>query len=180
IAGTILRRASRGELPLAEGFQKARSGAITSAAEGTPLAAETASLANLKRAALLLAGLGAQKYAGRVEEEQEFLLAVGDLAILAFAWESALLRARALQQRSRPEAMVAAELARLVGEWTLEQAETTARRALAGMERGDALEGHLSLVGRLFKRPPLDTVALGRRVARRVLAAGGYTLAATE
>ncbi len=183
IPGTLLRRAMRGELPMMEAINRVQQelGSMQPArgrdvgASDDPLAEEQAHLGNLKRVALMVAGLGAQKYLTRAEEEQEFLLAVADLAILAYAWESALLRAMRLRERPGHEAAGhAVDLALLFGDWAADQAELTARHALAGMERGDTLQVQLSLLRRLTRRTPQDGVALGRRIARRVLAAGGY------
>ncbi|MFQ5874228.1 MAG: acyl-CoA dehydrogenase, partial [Dehalococcoidia bacterium] len=113
----------------------------------------------------------------QIEEEQEFLMATADLAILLFAWESALLRARQLIGRYGEEsAGPVIDLARLFGDWAADQAELTARRALAGMEHGDTLQTQLALLRRLFRRTPVNSVELGRRVAQRVLTAGRYVV----
>ena len=169
----------RGELPLTEAVQRVQQELSSlqpadAGADGGTLAAEVAQLANLKRAALMVAGLGVQKYLMRAEEEQEFLLAVADLVILTYAWESTLLRTRQMAERGGPAVDVAVDLTLLFGDWAAEAAEATARRALAGMEQGDALQAQLGLVRRLFRRTPANTVEVGRRIAQRVLEAGGY------
>ena len=179
IPGTLLRRAMKGELPLTKAIQRVQQ-ELTSlptaeaGADGGAMAAEVAQLANLKRATLMLAGIGIQKYLMRVEEEQEFLLSVADLVILTYAWESALLRTRQMVERGGPEVDAAVDLTLLFGDWAAETAESTARRALAGMEEGDALQAQLGLVRRLFRRTPANTVQVGRRIAQRVLEARGY------
>ncbi len=169
----------KGELPLTKAIQRVQQ-ELTSlqtaedGADGGALAADLTQLANLKRAALMVAGLGVQKYLMRTEEEQEFLLSVADLVILTYAWESALLRTRQMAERSGPGVDAAVDLTLLFGDWAAETAEATARRALAGMEEGDALQAQLGLVRRLFRRTPANTVEIGRRIAQRVLEAGGY------
>lgn len=176
IPATLLRRATRGELPLMDAIQRVQGElsslrpagfGTTSSSDG--LATDRAALANLKRAALMVAGVGAQKYATHPEAEQEFLLAVADLAVLTFAWESALLRARQVADTGVGDADAAKDLVRLFGEHACDQAEILTRRALAGMEEGDALQAQLAVVRRLFRRTPLNTVQIGRRVAERVL-----------
>lgn len=188
ITGTLLRRAMKGELPLLEAIQRVQEEVSAWASgvagdpdpgptgtEAGPLDREYAQLANAKRATLLVSGAGGQKYLDRVEDEQEFLLAVGDLVILVFAWESGLLRAsQALQHFGDDGAAPSVDMARLFADWAADQAELIARRAVAGMERGDALEKQLAVVRRLFQRTPADGVELGRRVGQRVLAAEGY------
>ena len=56
----------------------------------------------------------------------------------------------------------------------MDQAEIIARRTLAGLEGGDNLQVQLSVLRRLFRRTPVNTVKLGRRVAERVLEGSGY------
>ena len=122
----------------------------------------------------MLAGLGAQKYLNNMQDEQEFLMAVADLVIMVYAWESALLRAKKLYARGGGDAAeAAADLARLFGDWAAERLEVTARRTLAGLESGDTLQVQLALIRRLLRYAPVDTVSLGRRVASRVLEGGG-------
>ena len=186
ITRTLLRRALKERLPLLQAIQRVQgelssptpTGANVSPAgaseNGGALTGEMTELSNLKRATVMLAGLGSQKYLNRVEEEQEYLMAVADLAILVYSWESMLLRARQLHEQSGGQATEAAvDMAKLYGEWTLAEAEITAKRALAGMEQGDTLQDQLSILRKLFRQTPVNTVELGRRIARRVLDANG-------
>lgn len=186
ITRTLLRRALKERLPLLQAIQRVQgelssptpTGANVSPAgaseNGGALTGEMTELSNLKRATVMLAGLGSQKYLNRVEEEQEYLMAVADLAILVYSWESMLLRARQLHEQSGGQATEAAvDMAKLYGEWALAEAEITAKRALAGMEQGDTLQDQLSILRKLFRQTPVNTVELGRRIARRVLDANG-------
>lgn len=188
VPGTLLRRAMKGELPVMEAFQRVQSElsslrpvSIPNSIKGngmesdSPLAPQVSLLAAMKRATLMVAGLGVTKYLNRVEEEQEFLMAVADLAILTYALESALLRARQMYARSDSEvAEPVADLTSLIAEWAMDQAEIIARRTLAGLEEGDKLQVQLSVLRRLFRRTPVNTVKLGRRIAERVLEGSAY------
>ena len=184
VTGTLLRRAMKGELPVMEAVQKVQSELGSprpvsnegrSVDGNSALAPEVSKLAAMKRATLMVAGLGAIKYLNRVEQEQEFLMAVADLAILTYALESALLRAQQIYERFDSEtAEPVADLTSLIAEWAMDQAETIARRTLAGLEEGDTLQVQLSVLRRLFRRTPANTVQLGRRVAERVLEGRGY------
>lgn len=187
IPGTLLRKTLRGELPLMEAIERAQREVMDTRMAGPDggmggdgaLRRMEGELANLKRTALLLSGIGAQKYLTALEEQQELLLALADLVIGIYAWESALLRTRALvQQRGPQEAAHALDLAQLVGNLVMDQSEATARRALAGMQEGDTLQTQLAVVRRLFRRTPANEVEVGRRVAQRVLAGGGYAIVA--
>jgi alkylation response protein AidB-like acyl-CoA dehydrogenase len=194
IPGTLLRRAMRGELPLLAAVERARQEIMTArpamagSGGGSPsdgLAGELARFSDAKKAVLVVAGVGAQKYLARVEEEQEYLLAIGDLVIVLFAWESALLRAQKLvgarrtaekaggRATTRAEAVAgheaAADCARLFGDWAFEQIEAVCRRTLASIEKGDSLQMQLAALRRLLRYSPVDTVAIGRRIAGRML-----------
>ena len=183
IPATLMRRALKGDLPLLQAVQQAQAEATSGKLDAPPsavggqLEAESALLANAKRAALLIAGLGVQKYMTQLEQEQELLLAVADLVIDAYALESALLRAgRMATQLGQEKAAGALDMARLFAEEVADQSEQTARRALAGISEGDELQMHISLLRRLFRRTPANRVTLGRRIAQRVLEVGGYTV----
>ena len=175
ITGTVIRRGDQGRLPVAKSIETAEASALSYAGDGPP-ASQASHLSNLKRATLIVAGLGIGKYRDRVMDEQEFLMAVADLAICAYSWESALLRTQWLVERVGVEAAAAAlDLATLFGDWAMGRAESTALSALAGLEEGEALQDQLAAMRRLFQRTPVNSVALGRRVARRVLSLGGYS-----
>jgi hypothetical protein len=190
IPATMLRKAARGELALNEATRRAQShmsadpspteehGGNIVASEEVLLADESARLAVLKDVTLLLLGLGVEKYQEAIDEEQELLLAVADLAILTYAWESALLRAQSMRDAAGPEsAGVAIDLTRLFCDWAADRAESVARAALAGLAQENALQTQLAFVRRLLGQTPADRVVLGRRTGDRVVAAGGYSLA---
>ena len=91
IPGIILRkRAMKGELPLQDEVMKAVGRLSAPAADPPAVAfgAEKQLLRNLKDAFLVLAGLAVQRYMAKINEEQEVLIALADLAIGVFALES--------------------------------------------------------------------------------------------
>ena len=52
--------------------------------------------------------------------------------------------------------------------------EQRARTALAGISEGDTLRAHLSTLRRFTRRDAVDTIALRRRIAARVIQQGKY------
>ena len=52
--------------------------------------------------------------------------------------------------------------------------EAHARQSLAATSEGDELRGQLGLVRRLLRWQPLNTVALRRRIAKRLCELGNY------
>ncbi|HEX6988718.1 MAG TPA: acyl-CoA dehydrogenase family protein, partial [Bacillota bacterium] len=119
IPGTLLRRAMKGEVPLMEALGRVQqelaslSPLAGMGGAGDPLQALRGQVEGARKAALMVAGLGVQKYMMQVEEQQEFLAAAGDLAIELFAAESAVIRAQKAAAAGHPEAALHGALARL-------------------------------------------------------------------
>ena len=177
ITGTMMRRGDQGRLPLASAVEMAEAEESSPEAGSTkadgPLASLRSQLSDLKRAALIVLGLGARKYGDRATNEQELLLAAADLAIYVYSLESALLRAQSLADQQGPESAAAAvDMAALYGLWSTGRAAATATAAMAGL---DATSAQLATVRRLFEHTPANPVAVGRRIAYRVLTRGGYS-----
>lgn len=179
IPGTMLRRAMKGELPLLEAmfalqkelteFAPAMGFGDAFGSDDDPLAAERTIVDNLRKLTLMVSGLAAQKHMEKIEHEQELLAAAADLGIALYAAESALLRT---EKAGCPEVYV--DMTRLFIHEAVDAAEPIARRALGALEEGDNLRVQLSIVRRLTRRDAIDTIALGRAVAGRVLEAEGY------
>jgi butyryl-CoA dehydrogenase len=171
VPGTILRRALKGELPLAKEAMKAMEGLMTPSLDevdpADPLGAEKAALANLKKAFLVLAGAAVQRFGEKIKEEQEVLLALADVAIQAFAMESAILRAEksapALPEGRRGEMLAATKVHAFAA---VERIATAARRAAFYVGEGDTTAMLLSGIRRLTKYD-----ASGLLEAKRLLAA---------
>jgi butyryl-CoA dehydrogenase len=54
--------------------------------------------------------------------------------------------------------------------------EASARKVVATVAEGDMLRTQMTIVRRLAKYDPANTIALGRQIANHVLAAGRYTI----
>jgi alkylation response protein AidB-like acyl-CoA dehydrogenase len=168
IPGMLLRRALKGQLPLFQAAMKLQKELLEPSFE-EPEDLELHQIANLKKLALMVAGLAAQKYGQKVEEEQEVLGAAADILIDAYAAESALLRARRLGG-------VALPMARLYLFQALDRAQMGALSVLPRLVEGDEARVVYSAARRLTKREPADLVALRREVAKAVLEAEGYPI----
>ncbi|MFN4073241.1 MAG: acyl-CoA dehydrogenase family protein [Thermus sp.] len=168
IPGMLLRRALKGQLPLFQAAMKLQKELLEPSFE-EPEDLEAHQVAGLKKLALMVAGLAAQKYGEKVEEEQEVLGAVADILIDAYAAESALLRARRLGG-------VALAMARLYLLQALDRAQASALSVLPRLVEGDEARVVYSAARRLTKHEPVDLVALRREVAGAVLEAEGYPI----
>jgi alkylation response protein AidB-like acyl-CoA dehydrogenase len=170
VPGMLLRRAMGGRLDLLGPAQWARDallGGELPSFEG-PFAGEEAAVSGTRTALLLLAGAAVQRYGTDLEEQQEILAALADLAIDLFAMESSVARAQVAGGAAH------ADLARLVVAERAAASEQRAKRLAASLAEGDEARTMVAGIRRLFRTEPLDTVAVGRRVAAGVVVAGGY------
>jgi len=211
IPGTLLKRALTGRLDLLGPARRAQElllagpGAGPGSGDGSgdapggrPFAAERAVVDATRQVTLLLAGAAVQRFGTALDEEQELLAGLADLAIDLFAMESAVVRAEAAQgaagrggtgqgetgqgetspsaagqgRASRGE--ILADLARLVVVERIGPVELTARTLAARVAEGDDARLLQAGIRRLFRGDPVDAIACGRRVAEHVTRSGGY------
>jgi alkylation response protein AidB-like acyl-CoA dehydrogenase len=176
ISSMLLRRAQRGRLPLIEALRRAaetgvtetRAAADAPAAENGRLGDEWRQVEMAKRAALFVAGPAVLQYGETLQEQQEVLAWIADLAIEIFAMESGLLRALrrgrlAEDQIDLVRAGIADGLFRVDG-WC--------RQILAATADGEELRGRLAAVRQFLPDARPDPVRLHRRIAERCLDAG--------
>jgi alkylation response protein AidB-like acyl-CoA dehydrogenase len=163
--GMLLKRAARGQLALVPAVQKLQAELLAGPQNyDLPTGA--------KKATLLALGVAYQKYMADLENQQEILAALCDMAMNAFAMESAMLRS---QKMGEPEVVQA-----MVDVWSRDAMDTVAaagRTVLAACADGDTLRTQLAALRRLTKYEPVDRIALQRKVAARVIAAERYTVA---
>ena len=174
ITGMLLRRARRGRLPLPAAVRDAAGRPLRSVeADRGPLAEPHRDVAAARGACLRVAGSAVAKYAEAIGDEQEILAGIADLVIDLFAMESGLLRAqRALDHGGPAEAKV--DLVRVGIADGLFRMEGRCRQVLAAVEEGESLRSALAAVRDLAPDAPPDGIRLRRRIAERLLDAGGY------
>ena len=170
IPGTLLKRAMSGRLELLGPTRRAQDallGAELPSFEG-PLAAERAAVAATRTVTLLLAGAAVQRYGTRLEDEQEVLAGLADLAIDLFAMESVVERGGA------SPVPVHGDLAKLVVAERAAAVEQRARSLAATVAEGDEARTLVAGIRRLMRGEPVDRIALSRRVAAAVTERAGY------
>ncbi|MEJ2287236.1 MAG: acyl-CoA dehydrogenase family protein [Deinococcales bacterium] len=168
----LLKRAMRGSVDLMGPAQAALQGEPVSRVEAPEALADAVlALENLKRATLLVAGMGAMAYAQKLEHEQELMANAADLVGLTYLADSALLRAERLQGTDR--AARAALLARLYTLRAVDRARPLAVEALRRIPGGADARGRLDAY---LPDHGADLIALRREAAEAVLAADGYPL----
>ena len=168
----LLKRTMRGKLDLLGPAQDAMLGAPVTEVKGPDaLRDANLALANLKKATLMVAGMGAMAYMQALEHEQELMGRVADMTGLVYLAEAALLRAERLAGGRRAE--TAALLASAYAFTAVDRARGLAQEALRRIPRG--MEA-LARANAYLPDHGQDLIALRRAVAEAVYDADGYPL----
>jgi hypothetical protein len=168
--GMLLKRAERGQLPLVEAVKRLQNELLGGPTFNTGDAEEARMTANAKKAALFLLGIAYQKFFNDLENQQEILAAITDVAMSAFAMESCVLRA----QKNH----AGQEMTTIFVHEAMETVESAARAVIAACSEGDPLRMNLSILKRFTKCDPVNAIALRRRIAERLLEAERYVVPA--
>lgn len=179
ISGMLLKRAMKGELPLMKAAQELMAEVMSfpqfEEETDEPLAAERKAVRNAKKAALLVAGAGVQRFRDGIQDQQEVLMLAADIIMQTYAMESAVLRALALEGRG-DKAELASDMARVYVSDSIALVDMWAKQALAATLEGDDLRTTLAALRRFTKHTPVNAVALRRGIAERAIELERYPL----
>jgi alkylation response protein AidB-like acyl-CoA dehydrogenase len=170
--GMLLKRAQRGQLPLVEAVKKLQAEILAGPTAAAGVSEEARLVENAKKTALFALGVAYQKFAASLEDQQEILASITDIAMNAFAMESVYLRAQKLAKMHKGE--IAADVCAVFLREGMEIVESAARNVLAASSEGDALRTNLAVLKRFTKFEPVNAIAARRRIAERILTAGRY------
>ncbi len=180
IPGMLLKRAMKGDLPLAAAARALRDeimGPPSLAGETgdeTPLAPESRAVDAFRKTSLMVAGAAMNRYGTQLQDEQEVLLWLADLLIDTFAADCAVLRAQSAATGGDMTAALQADAACVFVATAALRIEATARETLCAIAEGDVLRTELAALRRLLKVPPINTVLRRRRLADSTVAKGAY------
>ena len=180
--GTLLKRAQRGQLPLVAAVQKLMGELIagpsfdqdTGAQVNGEWAAEMKLVENAKKITLLTLGAAYQRFLANLDEQQEVVAGIADLAMAAFAMESVCLRARKLAAMGKGD--IASAMSQVFLRDRMQAIEGIAKTVLAACAEGDNLRASLSFLKRLTKYDPVNAIKLRQQIALRVLATEKYSI----
>jgi alkylation response protein AidB-like acyl-CoA dehydrogenase len=174
ITGFLMKRAMTGDLPLMSAIKQlmdeVMSGPSAPEEREGPLAAEHHMLGAARKLTLFAAGVASQRYMQGLADQQEIMGALADCIMEVYALESCILRA----EKSGAAAAIA--MTRYYAAKAFTTVEHSARKVVAGSAEGDVLRTQISILRRLGKHEPADTIAVGREIARGVINAGRYTV----
>ncbi len=183
ITGWLMKSAMSGKLQLMQAIKtlmdEVMSGPSAKEDREGPLAEEYNLLASAKKLTLFAAGSATQKYMAAIADEQEVMAAIADMIIQVFVMESVILRSEKISSRKSgagPNKEIAVAMARIYAAGAMEIVEASAKKVIAAVAEGDTLRVQLTILRRLAKHDPVDTIGLGRLVAQHVIRAGRYVV----
>jgi alkylation response protein AidB-like acyl-CoA dehydrogenase len=177
----VLKRAMKGRLDLMGPAMSVQKELMSipdfGSGDEEAFAKEKKIIANFKKAILMTAGAAVQKLMMKIEQEQEILMHIADMALQTFAAESALLRAMKLVER-KGEAAAAFELD-ITRTWLYDAADVINKHgkdAINAFAEGD--EQRMMLLGlkRFTKVEPFNSKDAKRRIAEKLISDGKYPL----
>jgi alkylation response protein AidB-like acyl-CoA dehydrogenase len=172
--GMLLKRAQRGQLPLVEAVKKLQAeilGGPSLSANGDE---NTKLVENAKKVSLFALGVAFQKFMTALEDQQEILASITDVAMNTFAMESVLLRTQKLAKLGKGE--IAGEMCSVFLREAMETIESAARNVLSASSEGDSLRTNLAVLKRFTKFEPVNAIEARRKIAARLLAADRYVV----
>jgi alkylation response protein AidB-like acyl-CoA dehydrogenase len=177
ITGMPLKRAARGQLPLLEAARAVLQETTPGAAPHSAKAgadAEMNLVRNAKKIGLLTLGVAHEKYGAKLEQQQEIIMNISDIIMEVFAMESALLRSRKLAAAGR--GVNAADASAVYLRDAVGRIELFSRTVLSACGEGEELRRNLSRLREYADHDPVNTIALRRQIAGRLLSSERYTV----
>jgi alkylation response protein AidB-like acyl-CoA dehydrogenase len=175
VPGTFMKKAMKGELPLLEQAQALQQEILTMVPEelsDEPLAQEKYLVKMAKKIALLAAGTAALKYGNKLEQEQEILVNIANIANQLFAMESAVLRTqKAIDRVGAEKAAQKILYTEIFNQDAFETILAEARDTLVNSSSGDNQRMMLSALRKFGRYAPKKTIKLKRQAAEALIAA---------
>ncbi len=180
VPGTLLKKAMKGELPLLKKAQALQEELMMMTPEepgNESLEQEKYLLRNAKKITLLGAGLAAQKYMQKIEEEQEILVNLADMTAEVYNMESAILRTeKAIAKTGEGKNKQKLLYTQVYVQEAFNRIEANARETLIAVEEGDTLRMMLSSLRKLSRHIPTNVIAKKREIAEKVIEEEKYTV----
>ena len=175
----LFRRAMKGQLPLVPAMKQAASdllkpgGLRQTPQEGLEML--THLLDNAKKIGLLTAGAAYQAHPDDLDQQQEILGMISDIIIEIFAMDSGLLRVKKMKAKAGGEgAEIPEAIIQVYVIDAMMRIERWAKLIFAAVSSGDTLRTQLSALKRLTRFLPVNSVALRRKIADRMIKIGRY------
>lgn len=180
--GTIFKRAMKGELDILAPAMAVQKELMSipdfgASEDETFFAAEFKAIKQAKKAILMAAGAAAQKYMQDLENQQEILMCLADMAIDVYTAESTLLRvAKMVANKGEEVCSIYIDIAKTFLSDAVERINLNGKHAVVAFAEGDTLRMMLMGLKRFTKYEPFNTTAARRNIAAKLIADNAYTL----
>jgi alkylation response protein AidB-like acyl-CoA dehydrogenase len=143
--------------------------------DDVPFAKERKLIANLKKAILLAAGAAVQKLMMKIENEQEVLMNIADMAIVTFNAESVLLRVMKMTDKQGEAAsQYHLDIMRTYLYDAADAVNKSGKDAINAFAEGDEQRMILMGLKRFTKAEPFNSKDARRKIADKMIGAGKY------
>lgn len=180
VPGTFVKKAMKGELPLLQQAQSLQSELLSMFPEeigDEPLAQEKHLVKMAKKIALLAAGTAVQRFGTKLEQEQEILVNIANIANQLFAMESVVLRTeKALARDGFDKAAQKVLYTEIFVQEAFAEIEKEAKEIIIGSVEGDNARMLLSALRKLTRFTPYNLIAKKRQASVKLIAAEKYTV----
>ena len=182
ITGFLLKRAMTGQLPLMPAIKNLMDELLSGPSMGEELegalAEERKLVGQAKKLGLFAAGAATQKYMQTIQDQQEIMGAIADMAIEAYAMESAVVRTQKIvEAKGEAAAAIPVAMTRVYLAQAFEKVESAAKKVITAVAEGDMLRTQLAILRRLAKYEPFNTIELRQQIAQTMIERGKYSLA---
>jgi alkylation response protein AidB-like acyl-CoA dehydrogenase len=175
----VLKRAMKGKLDLMGPAMKVQQELMSipdfGAAEEGLYAEELKTIAQFKKAIILTAGAAVQKLMMKIEQEQEILMNVADMAILTFNAESALMRVMKMTTNNK-ECSMEKDMMHIYLYDAADKIHKAGKDAIIAFAEGDDQRMLLMGLKRFTKVNPFNTKEARRRITSQLQQKGKYPL----
>lgn len=181
IPGMMLKRAMKGELNLMAPAMQVQAELMNVGGlpeeTGELFEQEKRALANAKKVVLMIAGFAVQKYMDKIEQEQEIMMNIADIVIETYSMESVLLRTmKRIEKDGQEKCSHLVDAVSVFFNDSVERISAQGKNAMGSMCEGDELKMLLSGLKRFTRWTPINTRDARRRIAKRLIDAGKYTM----
>lgn len=175
----VLKRAMKGKLDLMGSAMSVQKELMSIPEFGnddeTPFAKERKVIANMKKAILMTAGAAVQKLMMNLQNEQEILMNIADMAIETFVSESILLRVMKMADKQGEAAVsVQTDMMRCYLNDAVDKVNKAGREAINAFADGDEQRMMLLGIKRFTKMEPFNSKDARRRIADKMIAEDKY------
>ena len=145
------------------------------AEDDAPFAAEKKLITNFKKAILMVSGAAVQKFMMNIEQEQEVLMNIADMAITVFHAESLLLRTiKITEQKGEEKASLYNDMMRVYLYDAADKINKSGKDAVNAFAEGDEQRMILMGLRRFTKAEPFNVKEARRRIANKLIEEGRY------